>query len=119
MKNFMLVFRSSLANEEAFLRKSPAEMQEEMALWQKWMEDLSKDGKMADGQPLFPHGKVIRGGSRKLIDGPFVEGKDIVGGYMVIQAAGYDEAVRLSQGCPTLLSPDGSVEIREVMPVAE
>jgi hypothetical protein len=119
MKDFMLVFRGSVENEEAFARKSPQEMQAEMALWQVWMEEIAKQGKMVGGQPLFPHGKVIKGRSKKLTDGPFIEGKDIVGGYLVIKANDYQDAIALSQGCPTLNGPDGSVEIREIMPIPE
>lgn len=117
MKDFMLVFRGSVENEEAFARKSPQDMQAEMALWQKWMDEMAKEGKLVGGQPLLPHGKVLRGTSKKLTDGPFVEGKDIVGGYMLIKAIDYSDAVKLSQGCPSLNSPDGSVEIREILPV--
>lgn len=119
MKDFMLVFRGSIENEEAFARKTPEEMQAEMAFWQKWMGDMASEGKLVGGQPLQPHGKVLKGTSKKLTDGPFVEGKEIVGGYMLIKANDYADAVRLSQGCPSLNSPDGSVEIREILPVSE
>ncbi len=119
MKDFMLVFRTTQANEEAFVQQSPEEMQAEMALWQKWMDGLAQHGKLVGGQPLFPHGKVLKGKAKKLTDGPFVEGKDIVGGYMLIKANDYEDAVQLSKGCPTLNSDEGSVEIREIFPVEQ
>lgn len=118
MKDFMLVFRDTVSNEEAFANKSPQEMEAEMALWQKWRADLAKGNNDGGGQPLLPHGKVLRGTSKKLTDGPYVEGKDIVGGYMLIKANDYDHAVKLSEGCPVLNSPTASIEVREIMNVS-
>ena len=90
-------------------------MQAEMELWRGWMGKLAEQGKLIDGQPLFPEGKVLTGTRKKLTDGPFVEGKDIVGGYLLIKAKDYNEAVELSKDCPQLNSDDGTVEIREIM----
>lgn len=117
MKNFMLVFRSPQQNEETFANQSPEQIQAEFALWKTWMDNLAKEGKLVGGDPLFPHGKVLKGTSKKLVDGPFIEGKDIIGGYMHIKANDYADAVALSKDCPALNNNDGSVEIREIMPV--
>lgn len=118
MKDFMLVFRSHATSEEAFANQSPEQLQAEMALWTNWMDAIAKQGKMVGGQPLLPEGKVLRGKAKKLTDGPYTEGKDIVGGYMIIKANDYDDAVKLSLGCPSLNAEDGSVEIREILPVS-
>lgn len=115
MKDFMLVFRNSPRSQEAFANQSPEQLQAEMVLWQAWMGKLAEQGKLIDGQPLHPGGKVLHGTKKKLTDGPFIEGKDIVGGYLLIKANDYDEAVRLSQDCPQLNSDDGTVEVREIM----
>jgi hypothetical protein len=115
MKDFMLVFRNSAKNQEAFATQSPEQMQAEMALWQTWMGKLAEKNQLGDGQPLFPSGKVLRGTKKVVTDGPFVEGKDIVGGYMILKARDYAEAVELSKGCPQLNSDDGTVEVREIM----
>lgn len=117
MKEFMLVFRGARQNEEAFARQSPEQMQAEMAKWNNWMAVIAKDGKLVGGQPLHPQGKVLKGTQKKLTDGPFIEGKDIVGGYLLIKANDFDDAVQISRGCPSLDGPDGSVEVREIMPI--
>lgn len=117
MKDFMLVFRNSAKSQEAFATQSPEQMQAEMALWQAWMGQLAAKNQLGDGQPLFPGGKVLRGTKRVVTDGPFAEGKDIVGGYMIIKAQDYNEAVELSRGCPQLNSDDGTVEVREIMKI--
>jgi hypothetical protein len=59
----------------------------------------------------------VKGVSNKILDGPFTEGKDIVGGYLLIKANDMDDALALSKGCPTLDGTDGTVEIREIMPI--
>jgi hypothetical protein len=117
MKEFMLVFRSSQQNEEIFANQSPEQLQAELAKWNTWMGHIAHDGKLIGGQPLYPSGKVLKGTAKKLTDGPFIEGKDIVGGYLLIKATSIDDAVEISKGCPSLNSPDGSVEVREIMPV--
>lgn len=111
----MLIFRSNVQSEEAFAQASPEEMQAEMAKWNHWMGDLAGQGKLVGGEPLFPEGKVLRGTSQKITDGAFIEGKEIVGGYLLIKATDLEEAVELSKGCPTLATDDGTVEVREVM----
>jgi hypothetical protein len=47
-------------------------------------------------------------------DGPYLEGKELIGGYLICKAAGYDEAVALAKGCPILMFDDGHVEIRAI-----
>ncbi|WP_332369613.1 YciI family protein [Spirosoma telluris] len=49
-----------------------------------------------------------------MTDGPFTEGKEIVGGYLILTAANVDEAVDLAQGCP-LFETDGTVEVRPII----
>ena len=117
MKEFMFVFRGSMQNEEAFANQSPEQMQAEMAKWNTWMGNIAKQGKLIGGQPLYPQGKVLKGTSKKLTDGPFIEGKDIVGGYLLIKANDINDAVEISKNCPSLESETGSVEVREIMPI--
>lgn len=118
MKDFMLVFRNPVSNQETFANQSPEQMQAEMALWNNWMGKLAEQNKLIGGEPLHPEGKVLHGIKKKVTDGPFIEGKDIVGGYVLIKAESLDEAVALSKDCPQLNSDDGTVEIREIMKVS-
>lgn len=117
MKDFMLVFRDHLQNEKDFQNQSPEQMQASMEQWNVWMGQLAQQGKLVGGQPLFPNGKVLKGTAKKITDGPFTEGKDIIGGYLLIKANDLNEAVELSKGCPTLTVDSGTVEVREVMPI--
>jgi hypothetical protein len=117
MKDFLYIFRDTLQNTEAYMKLSPAEIEADMQRWNAWMTGLAESGNLGTGQPLLPEGKVVKGPSKKITDGPYVEGKDIVGGYMLIKAKDLQQATELSKGCPALLSPGGTVEVREIMPM--
>lgn len=117
MKDFMLIFRSSVQSEQEFANASPEQMQAEMAKWNNWMGALAAQGRLVGGEPLLPEGKVLRGTAKKITDGAFMEGKEIVGGYLLIKANDIAEATELSKGCPTLELEDGTVEVREVMKI--
>jgi hypothetical protein len=65
------------------------------------------------GEPLERAGAVLRGKKRVVIDGPFLEAKDLVAGFMIIRAKDLDEARALASGCP-ILEGEGSVEVRPV-----
>ena len=117
MKDFLLIFRDTVENTQAYANLSPAELQADMEKWNAWMNGLADQGKLVGGQPLLPEGTVIHGTARKTTDGPYIEGKDMVGGYLLIRATDLNDAVALSKGCPALDTPEGTVEVREIMPV--
>ena len=48
-----------------------------------------------------------------MVDGPFAEGKEVLGGFLICKAGTYDEAVAIANGCP-VLGVGGIVEIREI-----
>jgi hypothetical protein len=96
-------------------RTSPERAQQTMKKWMAWMKELADKGYLKDqGQPLERVGRLVKGAKKTVIDGPFAETKDIVGGYTLIQARDLDEAVELSKGCP-IFEGDGAVEVRPVM----
>ncbi len=117
MKSFLLIFRGNIQSEQDFVQQSAEAMQAELAKWGAWMGAIAESGKMVGGEPLLPNGKVLRGASKKLTDGPFIESKEIVGGYLVIKANDEADAVEISKGCPILQTEDGTVEVREIMHV--
>ena len=111
---FLFVFRAPQNQPDP----TPEEMQKIFGSWMAWVEALKAKGNYHGGQPLAEAGKVLRGprGSR-LTDGPYVESKEIVGGYMLIEADNLDAATVLARDCPGL-AMDGTVEVRpiEVIP---
>jgi hypothetical protein len=93
---------------------SPEQMQKTMEKWTAWFKELGAKGHLKDiGQPLEPTGTVVKGKQKMVIDGPFAEAKDVVGGFTLIHAHDLAQAVELSKGCP-ILDVGGSVEIRPI-----
>jgi hypothetical protein len=108
MANFLFVYRG---NTEAYAKLTPDQMQQNMQQWNQWIgEGLQKGWLVDTGDALTQEGRVVN--SKKLVtDGPFVESKEIVGGYSVVKANSIDAAAELAKGCPGLAT-GGSVEIR-------
>lgn len=69
---------------------SPEMMQEHMEKWRKWMGGLAEKGIFVGGQPLEATGKTFIESGTKVIDRPLVEGKELVGGYIIIKANNID-----------------------------
>jgi len=109
----MLFFRSSLPNEDAFQSMSPEEMQAEIQKWNTWIGGIAAQGKLVSSEGLYPSGKVVNGSKHVITDGPFVESKEIVGGYLMMHAASMDEAIEAAKGCP-VFEREGRVEVRQV-----
>ncbi|MEO6230580.1 MAG: YciI family protein [Ferruginibacter sp.] len=111
MKEYLLLFRGG--DHEA-LQKSPEKWQEHMQKWMLWMSGLQEQGKLVGAQPLGHEGKVLKGIQKTVSDGPFMEGKEMVGGYLACKAGNFDEAIEISKGCPILEFENGTVEVREI-----
>jgi len=91
-------------------------MQRSLQKWGTWIQGLAQAGKFKAGEPLERGGKVVAGAKKLVTDGPFVESKEIVGGYLIVSAASLDEAAAMSKGCP-ILEEGGSVEVRQIHPM--
>jgi hypothetical protein len=108
MSEFTFLFRG----RETFT--SPEEAQKHIAQWTAWFKDLQAKGRLKEpGHPLENTGKVVSGSKKAVRDGPYAEAKDVVGGFIVVDAGDLAEAVELSKGCP-ILDVGGSVEVRPV-----
>ena len=73
---------------------SPAQMQEMFAVWNTWKEKF-KDNIVDMGDKLKPGGKVLAASGA--MDGPFVEAKEIVGGYMIVTAESYEQPCEMAR----------------------
>jgi hypothetical protein len=112
MKEYLYIFRGGDARRIQE-QGSPELWQAHMMKWKTWMESLASKGQLSGGQPLANEGKVLSGTAKKLTDGPFVEGKEIVGGYLLVKANDLNEATDIAKGCP-IFEHDGILEVREV-----
>lgn len=111
MAQFMLLLRGG-----EFPAQSPEEMQKVVEQYVAWADKLRQEGRHHGGDELKEGGRVLSVQNGKfVVDGPYVETKEIVGGYYLFEAKNIDEATEISKGCPHL-SFSGSIEIREVIP---
>ena len=114
MSEFVYLFRASEAEQREAMG-TPERAQRSMQVWMAWIRDLEAKGHLKDrGQPLERGGKVVRGRKKVVTDGPYAEAKDLVLGFLVVEARDLAQAMELSTGCP-MLDGGGSVEIRPVM----
>jgi hypothetical protein len=91
-------------------RPSPNQMQEMYARFGAWQEKFKKNlvdlgGRLGDGR-LVTTGTVA--------DGPFVEVKELVGGYMIVSAKSLEEAIEVARECPGLVRSGSGVEVIEI-----
>jgi hypothetical protein len=112
MSDFVFLFRSTAAEQHEAMG-TPERAQRSMQSWVAWIRDLETRGLLKNpGQPLERSGKVVRG--KAVTDGPFAEAKDLVLGFIVVEAKDLEQAVTIAESCPIAIG-GGSVEIRPVM----
>jgi hypothetical protein len=90
---------------------SPAQMQEMYAVFNAWKDKFQANILDMGGQ-LKPGGKIVTAAG--VADGPFIESKEIVGGYMLVAAESLERAIEVARESPGVLSPGSSVEVREI-----
>ena len=116
MKEFLLVFRRDFVSTEQ--QPSPEQLQAMMKPWQDWMGSIAAQGKLVNsGNRLSSEGRVVNK-EQVVTDGPYVETKEAIGGYIIIKAGTIDEAAELSKGCP-ILQIGGNVEVRVIVPMED
>ena len=107
MTKFLFTYRGA---SEAAARMAPEEKEQHMQKWEKWIGEGMEKGWMLDpGDGLTAETRVVN--AKVVTDGPFVESKEIVGGFSIVQADTIEAAAELAKGCPALLA-GGSVEVR-------
>ncbi len=115
MNEFLLIFRQP---ESAIIdSRSPEQMQANMKLWMDWLGGIAAQNKLVtNGNRLYNgSGAVVRPGE-VVTNGPYVEIKELIGGYSIIKADTLEEATEMSKACPVLLG-GGNVEVRQIVPM--
>lgn len=113
MAKFMFLLYDDPAS---FADLGPEQMQQIIEKYSAWGEGLRTAGKLVASDKLKDgEGRVVRSeaGKTRVLDGPYSETKEVIGGYYTIAAADYDEALAIAEGCPHL-AYGGTIEIREI-----
>jgi hypothetical protein len=100
-------------NDESFRDRPQAEIEAVYAEITRWSKDLERRGVLKSGAELQPKrtAKTVRrvNGAMQVFDGPFIETKEQVGGFAMIEVADLDEAIRIAKEFP------GGIEIRPIV----
>src|SRR3954466_5469904 len=99
MKDFLLIFR---AEYNTIPQGTAAEAEAMTKKWMDWIGGIAAQNKLVErGNRLMPSGKVVKP-NKVVTNGPYTEIKESIGGYTMIKAASYEDAIELSSGCPIL-----------------
>lgn len=110
-KTYLLILKNTGA--ETLAQLTDAGRAGLLERWNAWYDRLADEGKAFEGQPLMDERRVVSGpGGARVVDGPYVEATEVVGGYIKLRARDLDEATRLVQSHP-MLEYGMAVEIRE------
>lgn len=110
MPKYLCLQRALPGGPAAAEKPSPSEMQAMYEKFNAWREKFQAN--LSDMGGRLGAGRVIT--SEPTPDGPFVEVKELVGGYMIVSAASLEEASEVARGCPGLVRPGSGVEVIEI-----
>ena len=111
MAQFILLLRG--VNEQ-LNHYSPEELQKLLEKYDAWIENVQNEDKLRGAQKLkddVRHQVTVKNG--EIVDGPFTETKETIGGYFIIETIELPEALEIARKCP-ILSHGGSVEVQEI-----
>jgi hypothetical protein len=106
---FLCLFRFAAAGWPA-KPSSPQEMQAQYAAWRAWMTKFEQE--LIPGDGLTPAGATVKGGN--VTDGPYIEAKEVVASYCLIQTASLERAIEIIKACPAGVDPTANIEIRQL-----
>jgi hypothetical protein len=110
MPKYLCLQRSLPGGDPQSAKPSPAQMQAMYSQFNAWREKF-KDN-LTDTGGRLGAGRLVT--SMPPPDGPLVEVKELVGGYMIVSAASLDAAIEVARECPGLVRPGGGVEVIEI-----
>ena len=104
----LLLYGGEAASEQA---------DEQVREYGAWINSLAQADRLASGEKLKESGRVLQriSGELQLHQTPLPQSAGALGGYFIIAAANYEEALKIAQGCPHL-KYGGVIELREIDP---
>lgn len=112
MAEYMLFVRGG---DQDAATLSPEETQQRLQKYIAWSRKLSEEQRNLGANELAAEGVVLRSrGGEVIVDGPYAETKEAIGGYFHISAADDAEAREIARQCP-VLAFGGAVEVRAIV----
>ncbi|HZU37263.1 MAG TPA: YciI family protein [Gemmataceae bacterium] len=115
MAKFMLILHQTPG---VWRNLSPEEMQRKIEKYQAWAAKIRSSGRHVSSEKLGEEGGKLLSlnqGHLHIVDGPYSEAKEVVGGYFLFRAADYEEALEFVRDCPFL--EDGRISLRQTDPM--
>jgi hypothetical protein len=111
---YVLLFGGTMEGVDQLEDRAREEAMADYAKAGKWFEDYSKAGKVVGGHELQGPSTATtisrKDGKVTVTDGPFIESKEVIGGFAIIEVRDLDEAIALAKEWP-----GGPVEIRPIV----
>lgn len=110
MEKFLFIIREDIRQ----LKDTPGLQQQRIQEMTKWSAALAESGNNIGGNALETHGSYIKNDT-VLSDGPFIEAKECISGFIFINAENIDQAISIAQTCPYVLDNSMAIEVRPVL----
>lgn len=114
MANYMLLI---YGDESEWAALTPDQLSAEMGAYFAYTEELAKAGVLVGGDELHPVATAktlsLSGGKQKVVDGPFAETKETLGGYYMVNVESIEDALTWAAKCPG--AKYGRIEVRPVV----
>jgi hypothetical protein len=111
MEKFLLLVREDINMLKQIGNEGRYQNMREMM---KWVESLAESGNYTGGEPLVLAGKYVSQHD-VLSDGPFIETKEGISGYIFMQAENIEQAASIAQSCPLVMQNRMILEVRAIM----
>lgn len=110
MEQYALIMR----HEDGAKVASPEQIQLWMKQTMDWIGSIAAQNKFVSGTGLpFDNARVVNH-KKVVVNGPFGDIKETIGGFIVVTADSVDEAVEFAKGCPVLQGEGNTVEVRKI-----
>ena len=112
MPQFMLILHETPSD---FAELAPAQMQAVIEEYTAWAMRMGEEGRLSGHNKLGDEGGrslSTKAGKLEVVDGPYAEAKEVIGGYFVLEAESYEHATELAGSCPHVRY--GRIELRQV-----
>ena len=114
MEKFILLFRGSSVYQPGTSPEALQALKEKMF---RWLAELSERGSHVGSEPFETTGKLVSGAGKNVMDHPFGNAGEIVGGCTIVQARGFNEALEIAKSCP-ILETNATIEVRPIQQMA-
>jgi hypothetical protein len=112
MKEFLLLIRN---DGDYWGALSPEQQQKHALKASAYIQKFTDEGKIKSAQPLTMNGLMLENVDGIFKDGPFVESKEVIGGFFHIAANDLNEALEIAKANPIFDETNARIEIREIM----